>query len=104
MVEALDVHPHMRDLVTNYASVAAHEAGAQVLVTKGLKLKEVSLSQLMAEHAVLEAGELKRPAKVEEALSKTRLEQRQAQHAKKGSRKVTCTAQFVREGLTGLLR
>ena len=56
MVEALDVHPHMRDLVTNFALVAAHEAGAQVLVPRGLQLKEVSLSQLMAEWAVMEAG------------------------------------------------
>lgn len=72
MVEALDVRPHMRDLVTNYALVAAHEAGAQVLVPRGLKLKEVSLSRLMAERAVLEAGELKKPARVDEALSKMR--------------------------------
>ena len=33
MIEALDVRPHMRDLVTNYALVAAHEAGAQKLVS-----------------------------------------------------------------------
>ena len=89
MVEALDMRPHMRDLVTNYAFVAAHEAGAQVLVPKGLKLKELSLSQLMAERAVLEAGELKKPAKVEEALAKMRSEQRQAQCSGKGSRKIT---------------
>ena len=72
MVEALDVRPHMWDLVTNYALVVVHKAGAQVLIPKGLKLKKVSMSWLMAEHAVLEAGELKRPTKVEETLLKMR--------------------------------
>ena len=72
MVEALDVHPHMRDLVTNYALVAAHEARGQVVVPRGLKLKEVSLSRLMAGWAVLESGELRRPTNVEEALSMMR--------------------------------
>ena len=71
-VEALEVRPHMRDLVTNFALVAAHEAETQVLVSRGLKLKEVSLSQLMAEWAMLEAGELKRLTTVEDALSKMR--------------------------------
>ena len=74
MVEALDVRPHMRDLVNSYTLVAAYKAGAQVLVLKGPKLKEVLLSRLMAERAVLEAGELKKPAKVEEALAKMRSE------------------------------
>ena len=105
MVEALDVRPHMRDLVTNYALVAAHVAGAQVQVPKGLKLKEVLLSWLMAECAVLEVGELKKPAKVEEALAKMCSERRQAQRGEKGkeSRKVTRAVQFVREGLTSCL-
>ena len=45
-------------------------------------------------------------SKVEEALAKMRLEWHQAQHGEKGkeSRKVTRAVQFVREGLTGLLR
>ena len=93
MVEALDVRPHMRDLVTNYALVAAHEAGAQVLVPKGLKLKEVLLSRLMAERAVLEAGELKKPAKVEEALAKMRSEWCQAQRGEKKSKAAWSRAQ-----------
>ena len=89
----------------NYALVAAHEAGAQVLVPKGVKLKEVLISWLMAKHAMLEAGKLKKPAKVEEALAKMRLEQCQAQRGEKGkeSCKVMRAVQFVREGLTGLL-
>ena len=65
MVEALDVRPHMWDLVTNYALVAGRKARAQVLASKGLKLKEVLMSWLMAKRAVLEARGLKRPTKVE---------------------------------------
>ena len=61
MVEALDVRPHMWDLVTNYALVAAHKAGAWVLVPKGLKVKEVPMSWLMAERAVLQVGNSRGP-------------------------------------------
>ena len=72
MAQALDVRPHIRDLVTNYSLVVAHEVGAQVLVLSGLKFNKVFLYRLMTERIVLEARELKRPTKVEEDLSKMR--------------------------------
>ena len=58
MVNVLDVHPHMRNLVANYAIVAAYHAGAEVLVPKGSRVRKVMLSWMMSERVVMEAGEL----------------------------------------------
>lgn len=103
MVDALDVHPHVRNLVANYAVVAAYQAGAELLVPRGTRLKEVSLSRMMAERAVLESGELKTPRKLDEALTKMREERRKAQREGK-AKKTSRAVQFCREGLAGLLK
>ena len=70
MVESLDVKPHLRDLLLNHAIMATYEAGDQVLVPQGTAIKEVSVSLMRAERAVLEAREMRRPSKVWEQLTK----------------------------------
>ena len=72
MVDTLDVHPHVRNLVANYEIVAAYNAGAEVLVPKGTRVREVTLSWMMAERAVMKAGELKAPTQLDEVLNKMR--------------------------------
>ena len=72
MVDALDVHPHEHNLVANYAIVAAYHAGAEVLVPKGTRVWEVTLSRMVAERAVIEARELKARTQLDEALTKMR--------------------------------
>ena len=74
IVDALDVHPHVCNLVANYAIIAAYNAGAEVLVPKGTRVHEVTPSRMMAERAVMEAGELKAPTQLDEALTKMRRE------------------------------
>lgn len=64
MVDSLDVKPHLRDLLLNHAVMAAYEAGDPVLVPKDTVIKPVSVSRMMAERAVLEAGEMRKPQKV----------------------------------------
>ena len=58
MVDLLDVHPHIRNLVANYAIVAAYHAGAEVLVPQGTRVRKVMMSWMMSERVVMEAGEL----------------------------------------------
>ena len=61
MVESLDVKPHLRDLLLSHAVMAAYEAGDPLLVPYGTIIKEVSVSRMKAERAVLEAGEMRKP-------------------------------------------
>ena len=61
MVESLDVKLHLRDLLLNHAVMAAYEAGDPLLVPHGTIIKEVSVSGMKAERAVLEAGEMRKP-------------------------------------------
>ena len=75
MVDALDVHPHVRNLVPNYVIVEAYNTGAEVLVPKGTRVCKVMPSWMMAERAVMEAGELKVPTQLDEVLTKMRQEQ-----------------------------
>lgn len=74
MVDALDVHLHVHNLVANYAVVAAYNVGAEVLVPKGTRVRKVTLSRMISERAVMEAGELKAPTQLDEALTKMRRE------------------------------
>ena len=64
MVESLDMKPHFRDLLLNHAIMTTYEARDQVLVPQGTAIKEVSVSCMRAERAVLEAREMRRPSKV----------------------------------------
>ena len=61
MVESLDVKPHLWDLLLNHTVMAAYEAGDLLLVPHGTIIKEVSVSHMKAERAVLEAREMKKP-------------------------------------------
>ena len=74
MGDALDIHPHVRNLVANYAIVTAYHAGAEVLVPKGTSMHKVTLSWMMAKRAVMDAGELKVPTQLDEALTRMRQE------------------------------
>ena len=61
MVESLDVKPHLQDLLLNHAVMAAYEAGDPLLLPHGTIIKEVSVSRMKAERAVLEAREMRKP-------------------------------------------
>ena len=110
MVESLDVKPHLRDLLLNHAIMATYEAGDQVLVPQGTAIKEVSVSHMRAERAVLEVGEMRRPSKVWEQLTKMCeqccADQRKQEIMWKGKGKATSSRalQFVRDGIQGLFR
>ena len=70
LVEAMSVRPHLRSLLLNHAVLAAYKAGDTVLVKRGTRVVEVSESRLMAERAVLEAGNLHQPNRLNRALEK----------------------------------
>lgn len=112
LVEAMSVRPHLRALLLNHALLAAHKAGDPVTIRRGTKVVEASESRIMAERAVLEAGELHRPEKVTkalehmEALRRSKKEGREYARgdAKGKKRRSVGTAAHIRESLAAILR
>ena len=70
LLDGLELRPQLRYLVLNHAIVAAHKAGNTIQVPHGAKIKNVSVAWLLAEHAVLEAGEMRRPDVVSEQMER----------------------------------
>ena len=58
LVEAMLVWPHLHSLFLNRAILVTYKAGDTVLVKCGTRAVKVSESRLLAEQAVLEAGNL----------------------------------------------
>ena len=87
MLDGLELRPQLRDLVLNHAILAAHKAGNTIQVPHGAKIKNVSVTQLLGGHAVLEAGEMRRPDVVSEQMERM-LEKRLAAKGSAGTRAV----------------
>ena len=77
LLDGLELHPQLCDLVINHAIVAAHKARNTIQVPHRAKIKNVSVAQLLAERAVREAGEMCRPDVVSEQIERM-LEKRSA--------------------------
>ena len=70
LVEAVLVRPHLCSLLLNHAVLAAYKAGDMVLVKCTIRVVQVTESGLLAERAVLPAGNLHQPNRLSRALDK----------------------------------
>ena len=107
LLDGLELRPQLRDLVLNHAIVAAHKAGNTIQVPHGAKIKNVSVARLLAERAVLEAGEMRRPDLVSEQMERM-LEKRSAARGGavtrgRGKTSANRAVGLLREGLQGML-
>lgn len=65
LFEGIQLRPHLRDLVANYAVHHCYRTKVPVTVVKGTKVRQVSEARLMQERKVLQEGDMHKPEEIE---------------------------------------